>query len=66
MCKEMPVIPVNKAVDPKKNNWNKKMEGQRGGEAQWVADKRFQMNFMYICMYVVCAYLGMYRKRAKF
>jgi uncharacterized membrane protein (DUF485 family) len=23
MCKEMPVIPVNKVVDPKKNNWKK-------------------------------------------
>jgi hypothetical protein len=36
MCKEMPVIPVNKKVDPKKNNWKK--EGQGGGEAQGVAD----------------------------
>jgi hypothetical protein len=23
MCKELPVIPVNKVVDPKKNNWKK-------------------------------------------
>jgi hypothetical protein len=23
MCKEMPVIPVNRVVDPKKNNWKK-------------------------------------------
>jgi hypothetical protein len=23
MCKEMPVILVNKVVDPKKNNWKK-------------------------------------------
>jgi hypothetical protein len=36
MCKEMPVIPVNKVVD-QKNNW-KKMEGRGGGEAQGVAD----------------------------
>jgi hypothetical protein len=28
MCKEMPVIPVNKVVDKKKNNWSEKMEGQ--------------------------------------
>jgi hypothetical protein len=33
MCKEMPVIPVNKVKDPKKNNRNKKMEGRGGGEA---------------------------------
>jgi hypothetical protein len=29
MCKEMPVIPVNKVVDPKKNYRNKKNEGLR-------------------------------------
>jgi hypothetical protein len=23
MCKEMPVIPVSRVVDPKKNNWKK-------------------------------------------
>jgi hypothetical protein len=33
----MPVIPVNKVVDPKKNNW-KKIKGRGGGEAQGVAD----------------------------
>jgi hypothetical protein len=37
MCKEMPVIPVSKVVDPKKNN-RKKMEGRGRGEAQGVAD----------------------------
>jgi hypothetical protein len=37
MCKEMPVIPVNKVLDPKKNNGGK-MEGREGGEAQGVAD----------------------------
>jgi hypothetical protein len=35
MCKEMPVIPVNKVVDPKRIIG--KMEGQGGGEAQGVA-----------------------------
>jgi hypothetical protein len=44
MCKEMPVIPINKVVDPKKNNQNKKMEGRGGREAQGVADQ----NNMYI------------------
>jgi hypothetical protein len=39
MCKELPVIPVNKVVDPKKNN-RRKMEGQGGGEAQGVADQK--------------------------
>jgi hypothetical protein len=37
VCKEVPVIPVNRAVDPKKNN-REKMEGRGGGEAQGVAD----------------------------
>jgi hypothetical protein len=36
MCKEMPVIPVNKVVDPKRII--EKMEGQGGGEAQGVAN----------------------------
>jgi hypothetical protein len=36
MCKEMPVILVNRVVDPKRII--KKMEGQGGGEAQGVAD----------------------------
>jgi hypothetical protein len=36
MCKELPVIPVNKAVDPKRIIG--KMEGQGGGEARGVAD----------------------------
>jgi hypothetical protein len=35
MCKEMPVIPVNKVVDPKRIIREK---GQGGGEAQGVAD----------------------------
>jgi hypothetical protein len=37
MCKEMPVIPVNRVVDPKRIIG--KMEGRGGGgEAQEVAD----------------------------
>jgi hypothetical protein len=36
MCKEMPVIPVNKVVDRKE--LLEKMEGQGGGKAQGVAD----------------------------
>jgi hypothetical protein len=36
MCKEMPVITVNKVVDTKRKI--QKMEGQGGGEAQGVAD----------------------------
>jgi hypothetical protein len=34
MCKEMPVIPVSKAVDPKKNNrkkWRAKEEERHKG-----------------------------------
>jgi hypothetical protein len=31
MCKEMPVIPVNRVVDKKKNNW--KTEGARRSRA---------------------------------
>jgi hypothetical protein len=38
MCKELPVIPVNKVVDPKRIMG--KMEGQGGGEAQGVADQK--------------------------
>jgi hypothetical protein len=38
MCKEMPVIPVNKMVDPKRIIG--KMEGRGGGEAQGVADPK--------------------------
>jgi hypothetical protein len=36
MCKEMTVIPVNRAVDKKR--MISKREGQEGGEAQRVAD----------------------------
>jgi hypothetical protein len=39
MCKEMPVIPVNRVVDPKKKKWEK-LEGRGGGEAQGVADPK--------------------------
>jgi hypothetical protein len=39
MCKEMPVIPVNRVVDPKRIMG--KMEGRGGGEAQGVAEKRY-------------------------
>jgi hypothetical protein len=35
----MPVILVNRVVDPKKNN-RKKMEGRGEGEAQGVADPK--------------------------
>jgi hypothetical protein len=35
MCKEMPVIPVNRVVDPKRIIGKK---GRGGGEAQGVAD----------------------------
>jgi hypothetical protein len=39
MCKELPVILVNKGGGPEKNN-RKKMEGRGGGEAQGVADPK--------------------------
>jgi hypothetical protein len=39
MCKEMPVIRVNKVVDPKRII-GKKMEGRGGGEAKGVADPK--------------------------
>jgi hypothetical protein len=38
MCKEMPVSPVNRAVDQKRIMG--KMEGSGGGEAQGVADQK--------------------------
>jgi hypothetical protein len=38
MYKEMPVISVNKVVDPKRII--KKMEGRGGGEAQGVTDPK--------------------------
>jgi hypothetical protein len=44
--KELPVIPVNKVVDPKKNN-RTKMEGQEGGEAQGVADPQKDLIICY-------------------
>jgi hypothetical protein len=37
MCEEMPVIPVDRVVDEKKNNL-KNMEGRGGGEAQGFVD----------------------------
>jgi hypothetical protein len=39
MCKELPVILVNKVVDPKRIIG--KMEVRGGGEAQGVADPNF-------------------------
>jgi hypothetical protein len=42
MCKEMPVILVNKVVDPKRIIG--KMEGRGGGEAQGVADPKKSMS----------------------
>jgi hypothetical protein len=38
MCKELPVIPFNKVVDPKRII--QKMEGRGGGGAQGVADQK--------------------------
>jgi hypothetical protein len=46
--KELPVIPVNKVVDPKKNN-RTKMEGQEGGEAQGVADPQKKSVALLFC-----------------
>jgi hypothetical protein len=40
MCKELPVIPFNKVVDPKRII--QKMEGRGGGGAQGVADPKKQ------------------------
>jgi hypothetical protein len=37
MCKEMPVIPVNRVVDPKRII-GKKWRAKEGGEAQGVTD----------------------------
>jgi hypothetical protein len=42
MRKEMPVIPFDRVVDPKRIIG--KMEGHRGGEAQGVADPKKQNN----------------------
>jgi hypothetical protein len=50
----MPVIPVNIAVDPKKNFW-KKMEGRGGGKAQGVADPKKncqKKTFLAILIYI--------------
>jgi hypothetical protein len=38
MCEEMPVIPVDKVVDPKRIIV--KIEGRGGGEAQGIADQK--------------------------
>jgi hypothetical protein len=38
MCKEMPVIPVNKVVDPKKNNQNKICRAKEEERHKGVAD----------------------------
>jgi hypothetical protein len=38
MCKEMPVIPINKVVEKKRIMGHK--EGRGGGEAQGVADTK--------------------------
>jgi hypothetical protein len=40
MCKEMPVISVNRVVDKKRTI--RKMEGRGGGEAQGVTDPKFK------------------------
>jgi hypothetical protein len=43
MCKEMPVIPVSKVVDPKRNNrkkWRaKKEEGHKGSLPQMLRNE---------------------------
>jgi hypothetical protein len=44
MCEEMPVIPVNMVVDPKRII--RKMEGRGGGEAQGVADPKNHFKVM--------------------
>jgi hypothetical protein len=38
MCKELPVVPVNRVVDKKRIT--RKMEGVEGGVARGVADPR--------------------------
>jgi hypothetical protein len=51
MCKEMPVIPVNKVVNPKRVIGTK-MEGQGGGEAQGVADpQKTFLNYFYLAKF---------------
>jgi hypothetical protein len=47
MCKEMPVIPGNKVVDPKRII-GIKMVGRAGGAAQGVADPPPQKNKVHI------------------
>jgi hypothetical protein len=42
MCKELPVILVNKVVDPKRII-GKNIEGRGGGEAQGVADPKKEL-----------------------
>jgi hypothetical protein len=44
MCKELPGIPINKVVDPKRII--RKMEGRGGEEAQGVADPKKPCQFM--------------------
>jgi hypothetical protein len=51
MCKEMPVIPVNRAVDPKRII--RKMEGLGGGEAQVDADPKKNDNCYLAFTYVI-------------
>jgi hypothetical protein len=55
MCKEMPVIPVNRVVDPKRII--KKTEGQEGGEAQGVADPKKETSLFHITQ-DFCSLLG--------
>jgi hypothetical protein len=46
MCKEMPVIPVNKVLDPKRII--EKMEGRgEGGEAQGVTDQKIGLHKLF-------------------
>jgi hypothetical protein len=48
MCKEMPVIPVNRVVDP--NRIIGKREGRVGREAQGVADKKGNRKYYHYYM----------------
>jgi hypothetical protein len=50
MCKEMPVIPINKVVDPKK--YSEKMEGQGGGETQGVGDPKIALDCWKRCNFL--------------
>jgi hypothetical protein len=57
ICKEMPVIPVNKVVDPKRII--RKNDGWGGGEAQGVADpKKLCRNETFFLFFIFCRKLS--------